>query len=296
MNAMDRRALFTSGAAAALLASTGLSAAGTGPKPGGRLRAALSGARRSDGWGIHSGLFMHAAAQGAVFDTLTEISASGTLRGELATGWEGSQDARIWLFDLRQGVTFHNGATFTARDVVASMLRHRALGVLPGVSTITAITPHQVQIKLHTGNADLPYMMSDPRLLIYPADDTDIALQQGIGTGLYRVKQFQPGRQFLGVRVAEHYKDGHAGWFETVEFTSVPDARVRAQALEGGYVDVADQVDLSGLSGSSDAIKLTRGPDGKIVVGSTLSIGMPDTIGHNWPMDNARMAERWWMV
>lgn len=296
MNAMDRRALFTSGAAAALLASTGLSAAGTGPKPGGRLRAALSGARRSDGWGTHSGLFMHAAAQGAVFDTLTEISASGTLRGELATGWEGSQDARTWLFDLREGVTFHNGASFTARDVVASMLRHQALGVLPEVSKVRVAAPRQVQIELHAGNADLPYMMSDPRLLMYPADDMEMALQHGIGTGLYRVKRFQPGRQFLGVRVAEHYKDGNAGWFETVEFTSVPDARVRAQALEGGYVDVADQIDLSGFSGPSGTVKLTKGADGKIAVGSTMSIGIPDTIGHNWPMDNARMAERWWML
>jgi peptide/nickel transport system substrate-binding protein len=296
MNALDRRALFTSGAAAALLASTGLSAAGTGPKPGGRLRAALSGACRTDSWGAHSGLFMHAAAQGAVFDTLTEISASGTLRGELAAGWEGSPDARTWLFDLREGVTFHNGAFFTARDVVASMLRRQALSVLPEVSAIKAITPHQVQIELHAGNADLPYMMSDPRLLMYPADDTEIALQEGIGTGLYRVKQFQPGRQFLGVRVAEHYKDGHAGWFEPVVFTSVRDALGRAQALEGGYGGVAGQIDPSGLSGQSGVVKMLKDPDGKIAVGATSSIGMPDTIGQRWPMDNARMAERWWML
>ncbi len=296
MNALDRRALFTSGAAAALLASTGLSAAGTGPKPGGRLRAALSGARRSDSWGKHSGLFMHAAAQGAVFDTLTEISASGTLCGELATGWDGSPDARTWFFDLREEVTFHNGAAFTSRDVVASLIRHQAWGALPVVREIRAATRHQVQIELHVGNADLPYLMSDPRLLIFPADDTQTALQEGNGTGLYRVKRFRPGRQFLGVRVAEHYKDGQAGWFETVEFTSVPDARVRAQALEGGYVDVADQIDPSGLSGQPGAVKLLKDPDGKIAVGSTLSIGMPDTIGQCWPLDNARMAERWWML
>ena len=39
---MDRRALFSSAAAAALLAATGVSAAGA-PKSGGRLRIALSG-------------------------------------------------------------------------------------------------------------------------------------------------------------------------------------------------------------------------------------------------------------
>ncbi|MBT3467245.1 MAG: peptide ABC transporter substrate-binding protein, partial [Rhodobacteraceae bacterium] len=43
MNRIDRRVLFTSGAAAALLAATGVSAQTT-PHRGGRLRAALSGA------------------------------------------------------------------------------------------------------------------------------------------------------------------------------------------------------------------------------------------------------------
>ena len=295
MNAMDRRALFTSGAAAALLASTGLSAAGTGPKPGGRLRAALSGASRSDSWAKHSGLFMLAAAQGAVFDTLTEISASGTLRGELATGWEGSHDARIWHFDLREGVTFHNGAEFTSQDVVASLLRHQSNGTLTGIKRTSAVGRHQVRIDLDAGNADLPYMMSDPRLLMNRVDDVDLVSSDGIGTGLYRVERFQPGREFLGVRVAEHYKEGQAGWFETVEFTSVPDARVRAQALEGGFVDVADQIDPTGLSDRS-GIRLTKDRAGTIAIGATISVGIPDTIGQNWPMDNARMAERWWMV
>ena len=54
---MDRRALFASGAAAALLAATGVSAASM-PKAGGRLRMALSGAARSDTWGQGDGLFM----------------------------------------------------------------------------------------------------------------------------------------------------------------------------------------------------------------------------------------------
>ena len=47
MNRIDRRLLFTSGAAAALLAATGVSAQAA-PRRGGRLRAALSGASRAD--------------------------------------------------------------------------------------------------------------------------------------------------------------------------------------------------------------------------------------------------------
>ncbi|MEM6342089.1 MAG: peptide ABC transporter substrate-binding protein, partial [Pseudomonadota bacterium] len=85
MKRLDRRALFASGAAAAVLAATGISAA---PKRGGRLRAALSGAARTDSWADPaSGLFMRVAGQGILFDTLTEIAADGTLRSELARSW-----------------------------------------------------------------------------------------------------------------------------------------------------------------------------------------------------------------
>ncbi len=42
--------------------------------------------------GQGDGLFMQVARQGLIFDTLTEIAADGTLRGELATAWQGSED------------------------------------------------------------------------------------------------------------------------------------------------------------------------------------------------------------
>ncbi len=38
----------------------------------------------------------------------------------LATAWEPNTDATEWTFTLREGVTFHNGATFDANDVVAT--------------------------------------------------------------------------------------------------------------------------------------------------------------------------------
>jgi len=38
----------------------------------------------------------------------------------LATAWEPNADATEWTFTLREGVTFHNGATFDANDVVAT--------------------------------------------------------------------------------------------------------------------------------------------------------------------------------
>jgi peptide/nickel transport system substrate-binding protein len=38
----------------------------------------------------------------------------------LAETWDVNEDGTIWTFNLRQGVTFHDGSTFDANDVVAS--------------------------------------------------------------------------------------------------------------------------------------------------------------------------------
>ena len=71
MSLLDRRRLLTSGAAAAVFAASGVAGFAM-PKRGGMLRAGLSGGSATDSWDSrrHAGLFMIAAAQGAVFDTL----------------------------------------------------------------------------------------------------------------------------------------------------------------------------------------------------------------------------------
>ncbi|WP_460979174.1 ABC transporter substrate-binding protein, partial [Pseudactinotalea suaedae] len=53
---------------------------------------------------------------------LLYLGADGSLEGDLATGFESESDTRI-RFDLREGVTFHNGRAMTAQDVVDSFER-----------------------------------------------------------------------------------------------------------------------------------------------------------------------------
>lgn len=245
MAPISRRKLFHSGVAAAVLMATGV-AVEARPR-GGTLRAGLSGAWSTDSWDsrTHAGAFMMAAAHGAVFDTLTEVAADGSLRGELATGWEASDGARQWVFNLRRNVRFHNGAPFTADDVIASILMHGgtlsgAAPIAESIARIDRLDDHQLRFVLHTGNADFPYLMSDYHLIIYPHADMQAAMERGIGTGLYRVERFTPGERMTAVRVNGHYKDGSAGYFDRLDFFGMNDAASQADALAQGRIDVAD--------------------------------------------------------
>ena len=48
------------------------------------------------------------------------VTGSATLKPVLATGCTPSEDGLTWTCTLRTGVTFHNGASFDATDVVDS--------------------------------------------------------------------------------------------------------------------------------------------------------------------------------
>jgi len=251
MTRISRRGLLRTGAAAGVLAATGLPVRAQA-KRGGRLRLGLNGANTSDSWDArtHSDIFIITAAQGAVFDSLTEVAADGSLVGELATDWEASADAKTWTFNLRQGVTFHNGKPFNADDVIESLQLHLAEGsksaaapIVEGVE-MKKLGDHQVQFVLQAGNADFPFLLSDYHLLIYPAGQIDEAIAKGIGTGLYKVQSFDPGVRFVGTRVDSHYKDGKAGWFDEIEIVAVNDPTARMNALMTGQVDAIDDIDF----------------------------------------------------
>lgn len=263
MNQISRRGLLRSGAAAGVLAASGLPVMAQTQR-GGRLRAGLSGADRSDSFDgrTHMDIFMIATAQGCVFDSLTEIAADGSLRGELAESWDASSDAKTWTFKLRRGVTFHNGKAFGADDVIASLWMHMEAGatsaarpVVATISEMKKVTDHLVQFTLEAGNADFPYMMSDYHLLMYPAGQIEEAIAKGIGTGLYRTVSFDPGMCFVGVRVADHYKGDTAGWFDEIEYFAINDTAARTNALMTGQVDAINRTDFR----SEERLRASRG-------------------------------------
>lgn len=281
MTRLDRRALFTSGAAAALLSATGMSLSAA-PRSGGRLRLAVS----------REGGAFDAVMRGAVYDTLMEIAPDGSLKGALVHTWQGSADARHWTLELRQGVTFHNGADFVAQDVVASLIAHRGPVGAP-IKRIEAAGPSRVELELEQGNPQLPYLLAAPSLVICPAKQIQQSLTDAIGTGLYRVERLQPGRQFLGQRVASHFKDGRAGWIDSFEMVMIPDASVRAEALRDGFVDVAELPLPDGLRGRGDF--LYHPTVDNIALAASPMVGVPSKIGDRAPLDDGRIAERWWI-
>lgn len=286
MTRLDRRALFATGSAAALLAAVGVSAQAA-PARGGHLRVALSGGDRTETWfDMPGGRFLQ-AARNAVFETLTEIAPDGTLQAGLADTWTASDAGRVWQFTLLTDVAFHDGNKLTAEDVVASIDAHSQ------IASVVATGPHNITVTLTDPDPALPFRLADGSFSIFAADDLASGILPTNGTGPYRIKRFDAGRGFLGERIPAHRKDGVAGWFDTVELVAISDEDVRAEAVREGFVDAADLSDAYDLAGRNDLQILSENG----VVHAVIRTGVTHAsrIGAH-PLDAMRFATRWWMT
>jgi ABC-type oligopeptide transport system ATPase subunit len=83
-----------------------------------------------------------------IISGLMHIDAKLVPQGDLAESWKVSDDGKEWIFNLREGVTFHNGDRFTAEDVVFTYLRSRDpknslhSRVVANVKEVVAVNDH----------------------------------------------------------------------------------------------------------------------------------------------------------
>lgn len=221
------------------------------PKKGGTFRLGLAGASTSDSLnpGSWSDTFAFVGFS-AIYNTLVEIDTDGSAIPELAESWESSPDARLWTFKLRPGVTFHNGKDMDVDDVVSSIRFHlgekstsAAKTVLGDVLEVRPSGTDAVQFELRSGNADFPYVLADYHLVVMPASAGVPDWQAGVGTGGYRLRQFEPGVRMRLERNPDYWKAGRAH-FDGAELIAISDGAARVNALITGKVDVINKVDL----------------------------------------------------
>lgn len=272
MTRFDRRALFASGAAAALLAATGMAQAVT-PRRGGNLRLAVP--RVEEG--------LTPVARLAVYETLTELTPDGLLSGRLATGWQAADAGQIWDLSLRADVVFHDGAPMLAEDVAVSLN-----GRLPGLVRAEPLAQDVLRLTLAAPDPQIPIRLADPALTIHPAWDPEGAAL--IGTGHYSARHRTAGGGLVALRADSHAGPEAGGWADRVDIIAMSDPQGRAEALTQQSVDgVLDPAPLA----LGDTRGLRHLPDPE-APGLTLR----DTVGTpaGLTAGDARLAERLWLL
>jgi peptide/nickel transport system substrate-binding protein len=184
---------------------------------------------------------------------MTQITPTNDLGGDIAVSWEPNADASEWTFELNKNASFHSGKKLTADDVIASMNHHRgekstsaAKALLKDVNDIVKNNDHSITFKLATGNADLPWLMTDYHLAIVPGNaDGTANWQGGDGSGPYAIVNHEAGVNTQLKRHEGWHLEG--AYFDEAELTVLNDPNARQTALVTDDVDAITQLDLKTL-------------------------------------------------
>jgi peptide/nickel transport system substrate-binding protein len=204
-----------------------------------------------------------------IFATLVEVDENLQIQPELAERWDVSEDGRIYTFQLRAGVTFHDGSPFDAEAVAYNFARMRntefgsaRAGELSFVEEVTVDGPLQVTVQLSQPfGAFLPALASWSGMMVSPAAAEEHGRDFGqvlVGAGPFRfVERIRDDRLVLE-RFDGYFKDG-LPYLDRVVYRPFVDAEARIVNLETGSIHIINTVPGRAVSRlqQNDAINMS---------------------------------------
>ncbi|MBI2770246.1 MAG: ABC transporter substrate-binding protein [Burkholderiales bacterium] len=219
-----------------------------------------------------------------VFETLVYRGPDYKLIPALATSWKQTSPT-VWHFDLRKGVTFHDGTLFTADDVIFSYERAKSDGsdmksYVGQIKEIKKLNDHSIDIITTAPFPILPelfyrwFIMSkkwcETNQATKPVDRRkgieNAASFRANGTGPYRVRERQPNVRTTFVRNG-NYWGKVTGNVDEVIFNVIGSDATRVAALLSGEVDVMEPVPVQDVDRIKAApnLKVMQGPELRVI-------------------------------
>lgn len=247
--------LGAAGAVAPLLSACGSGGSGTAPEgsaaaspvKGGRLRLGVIGGSNRDVVDPHVAYTQPDNLRGRqIFSNLFDYDHSFKVKPGLATEAEPNDKGDIWTVKLRPDVTFHNGKSFTAADVIwtfQKILDPKFPNVAADhfkevdIKQTKALDDLTVQFVLKRPDADFVNSLAFIHSTIKPEDYDD---KKPVGTGPFTYGDFTPGDRSIFPAFADYWGDGpYVDEVETIDFA---DVTAMVNALQGGELDAASDL------------------------------------------------------
>ncbi|WP_227285252.1 ABC transporter substrate-binding protein [Boseongicola sp. H5] len=233
-----------------------------------------------------------------VYEPLILRNMEGAMEAALATDWQPSgDDPNVWVFTLREGVTFHEGQTFDSADAVFSLNRAMSANsnfreLLSGVVDVRATGPYTVEIETDGPNPLLPnnltniFMMDEGwstendavEVQDYAGGEDTFSARNSNGTGPYVMSSRQADAQTVLTAFEDYWGIGEFPLAASeIVFTPIQNPATRVAALLSGEVDFIQDVpvqDLERVAGA-DGLGLATAPQNRVIFFG-LNVGADD--------------------
>ncbi len=232
----------------------------------------------------------HAVNSAAVLGFLNNVYEGLVRRGKdmsvepaLATSWEPIGDGEGWRFTLREGVTFHDGSTFDAQDVLFSYQRASdevsdTRSWFAPISEVRVVDDYTVDFMTTAPNPLFPSSIANWMIMdqgwaeaneaALPDKETgNYATLNANGTGAFQITAREPGLR----TVLEPFE----GWWgeaehniARAEFNPIQNSATAVAALLSGDVDMIEPVpiqDVARLQGN-DEVEVIQGIEARVIM------------------------------
>ncbi len=186
-----------------------------------------------------------------VVETLTEINPDdGSITPLLATSWERVNDS-TWRFKLRQGVKFHDGEPFNAKNAAWAMSRtlDTELSCETRTKSFGKLKLKGVPVDEYT--LDIVATPPDPLVptrmgvlaLVSPKTPLDKLTLTPVGTGAYKVDKWTAGSEIIASKNKDWW--GKQTNIEGVRYVWRGESSVRAAMVKVGEADFAPTIGVN---------------------------------------------------
>jgi len=168
---------------------------------------------------------------------------------DLATEWKWSEDGKSLMFKLRDGVKWHDGKPFTAKDVKCTwdLLQGKGTAKLrlnprkswyENLEQVTADSDTQATFHLKRPQPALPALLASGYSPVYPCHVPPAQMRQHpVGTGPFKLVEFKPNESIKLVKNADYWKQGMP-YLDGIEFTIIPNRSTAILAFVAGKFDM----------------------------------------------------------
>ncbi|MEX1270898.1 MAG: ABC transporter substrate-binding protein [Acidimicrobiia bacterium] len=226
-----------------------------------------------------------------VYETLVKVQPDGSIAGLLAETWDISDDGLTYTFQLRDGVTFHNGNPMDSGDVVFSIEyvrekdpAHPFATTFSPVESVTALDGSTVEIRLSRASANFLFYLTQGQGVILDESALSTIENSPVGTGPFQFGSWTVGDSITIERFDDYW--GDPALTEQVTFRYINDPNALTNAMLAGDLDI-----LAGVSAPELLTSFESDERFEILEGLTHGEVTMSLNGARAPLDDVRVRQ-----